>query len=163
MKKSRLAAVSLIWFLLMSAVACNNAPQEREHAGEGSEEEPDIRLALTDTFDTVRKGVRLILSYDKASSSFIVTVENVSSEKVHAVRVEVHLSNAVELGPTTPEDLAPGGKSNIKLSATGQSFTWWKAHAETSGPGGQAGEEHGHDNDSEHGHEHGGEGQGEHR
>ena len=158
---SRLAVILLLCVVLMTTVGCKNAPQERGHAGEGPEEEPDVRLALTDTFDTVRKGVRLILAYDKTSSSFVGTVENVSSEEVHAVRVEVHLSNAVELGPTSPEDLVPGDSLNVNLSAAGQSFTWWKAHAETSGAGGEGGEEHGHDDDSEHGGE--GEREGEHR
>ncbi|MHC4647378.1 MAG: hypothetical protein ACYTBJ_17950 [Planctomycetota bacterium] len=160
MQASRLAATLLTCVVLMATVGCENAPQERGHAGEGAEEEPNVRIGLTDTVDTVRRGVRLILAYDKTSSSFIGTVENVSSEKVHVVRVEVHLSNGVELGPTSPEDLAPGNRSNVNLSAAGQSFTWWKAHAETSGAGGEGGEEHGHDDDSGHGGE--GEREGEH-
>lgn len=161
MQTLRLAVILLTCVVLMTTVGCNNAPQERVHAGEGAEEEPNIRLGLTETFDTVRKGVRLILTYDKTSSSFVGTVENVSSEKVHAVRVEVHLSNGVELGPTAPKDLTPGNRLNVNLSAAGQSFTWWKAHAETFGTRGEGGEEQGHDDDSEHRGE--GEREGEHR
>jgi predicted DNA-binding antitoxin AbrB/MazE fold protein len=99
-----------------------------EHAGEGEETGP--RISLDGTHDEVRKGVRLILSFDNESSSFIGTVENVTEKTVSRVRVEVHLSNGVELGPTKPINLAPGKKVDVKLSAEGQSFKWWKSHAE---------------------------------
>ena len=49
----------------------------------------------------VRNGARLILSYDAASNSFKGTVENTTSNVLTRVRVEVHLSNGAELGPTT--------------------------------------------------------------
>lgn len=101
---------------------------EREHAEQGEEAGP--RISIDGTHDEVRKGVRLILSFDKESSSFIGTVENVTEKPISRVRVEVHLSNGKELGPTEPIYLAPGKKADVKLSAKGQSFTWWKAHAE---------------------------------
>ena len=63
-------------------------------------------------------------------TSLIGTVENVTEKTISRVRVEVHLSNGNELGPTEPIDLAPGKKVDVKLSAEGQSFNWWKAHAE---------------------------------
>jgi len=99
-----------------------------EHAGEGEEAGP--RISKDGTHDEVRKGARLILSFDNESSSFIGTVENVTEKTLSRVRVEVHLSNGTELGPTKPIDLAPGKKADVKLSAKGQSFNWWKAHAE---------------------------------
>ncbi len=107
-----------------------------EHAGEGQGEhgeegeETGPRIAKDGTHDEVRKGVRLILSFDNESSSFIGTVENVTEKTVSRVRVEIHLSNGTELGPTIPIDLAPGKKVDVGLSAEGQSFDWWKAHAE---------------------------------
>ncbi len=106
-----------------------HAGEERgEHAGEAEESGP--RIAKDGTHDEVRKGVRLILSFDNESSSFIGTVENVTEKTVSRVRVEIHLSNGTELGPTIPIDLAPGKKVDVGLSAEGQSFDWWKAHAE---------------------------------
>ena len=103
-----------------------------EHAeeGEGEGEETGPRIELGGTHDEVRKGSRLILSFDKDSSSFIGTVENISEKTLTRVRIEVHLSNGTELGPTEPINLAPGKKVEVKLSAEGQSFEWWKAHAE---------------------------------
>jgi len=103
--------------------------EQGEHAGEGEEAGP--RIAKDGTHDEVRKGVRLILSFDNESSSFIGTVENVTEMTISRVRVEVYLSNGNELGPTEPIDLAPGKKVDVGLSAEGQSFNWWKAHAET--------------------------------
>ena len=102
------------------------------HEGEGAEEgeETGPQIGLDGTHDEVRKGVRLILSFDSESSSFVGTVENISEKTVPKVRVEVHLSNGTELGPTEPVDLAPGKKIEVKLSAVDQTFTWWKAHAE---------------------------------
>ena len=99
-----------------------------EHAEEGEETGPQI--SKDGIHDEIRKGVRLILSFDNESSSFTGTVENITEKTISKVRVEVHLSNGKELGPTPPINLAPGKKVDVGLSAEGQSFNWWKAHAE---------------------------------
>ena len=107
--------------------------EENEHSG-GSESEGDeesgTQFALSDTFDEVRAGARLILSYDATANAFIGTVENTTVATLSQVRVEVHLSNGIELGPTTPVDLAPGQVVQITLLATSQPFTSWSAHPE---------------------------------
>jgi hypothetical protein len=102
------------------------AEQTHEHGEESGE-----KLALTDTYNHVRKGVRLVLAFHNASSSFIGSVENVTDKTIKKVRVEVHLSTGVELGPTDRMDLAPGEKAGVKLEAKGHVFEWWKAHAES--------------------------------
>jgi len=99
-----------------------------EHAGEGEETGPQI--SKDGKHDEIRKGVRLILSFDNESSSFTGTIENVTEKIIFKVRIEVHLSNGKELGPTPLIDLVPGKKVAVGLSAEGQSFDWWKAHAE---------------------------------
>ena len=91
---------------------------------------PALRLALNETYDEVRAGARLSLSYDSTANAFTGTVRNTTSAELRRVRVEVHLSNGVELGPTTPVDLAPGQVADVVLPATGQSFTSWSAHPE---------------------------------
>lgn len=103
---------------------------EHEEGGEGEGEETGPRIEIDGIHDEVRKGSRLILSFDKETSSFIGTVENVTEKSISMVRIEVHLSNGTELGPTEPINLEPGKKADVKLSAEGQSFEWWKAHAE---------------------------------
>lgn len=95
---------------------------------------------LDETYDQARKGARLIPSYDQAAQAFIGTVENTANATLEQVRVEVHLSNGVELGPTTPQDLASGATIPVRLDAAGQSFTGWSPHAEV-GP--QSGDEQG--------------------
>lgn len=110
-------------------------------ADRGTGEESGTRLTLTQTYDTVRGGARLILSYDQAAKAFIGTVENTTDATLDRVRVEVHLSNGVELGPTTPQDLAPGAQMAVWLDAAGQNFTGWTPHAEVGG--GEGGGEHG--------------------
>ena len=49
---------------------------------------------------------------------------------VSNVRVEVHLSNGVKLGPTPRTNLAPGQMHTVELGASGQSFTAWSVHVE---------------------------------
>ena len=156
MYKSRHVAIVLTSILLTVPFGCKNTSSTTEHDGGGEGEEAGIRFAVDETYDVVRKGVRLILSYDSESSAFAGAVRNVTDETIQAVRVEVHLSNGTELGPTPRNDLKPGTKLAVKLSAEGQTFEWWKAHAEA-GAG-----EHGHEYGGEHEHEHGGEHAGEH-
>jgi len=155
MNKSNFLTVTLASVLLIAPIGCRNTPSDDEG------EEPGVRIAIDDTYDAVRRGVRLILTYDSTSSTFVGTVENVIDETVSAVRVEVHLSNGTELGPTERNDLGPGEKIAVKLSAEGQDFEWWKAHAE-SGEGEEHSGEHEGEHGGEHSGEHGGERGGEH-
>ncbi|MCY4437469.1 MAG: FxLYD domain-containing protein [Chloroflexi bacterium] len=116
--------------------------QGGEGAG-GGEEATANQLAADETFDMVRNGARLILSYDAGSNAFTGTVENTTNNVLRQVRIEVHLSNGAELGPTTPIDLAPGGKVDVNLPSTAAAFTTWVAHAEvgSGGEGSQSGGE----------------------
>jgi len=145
MKNKKLLNISIALMLVLIIVVlaavssgCSSDTETDESQGEhgadsedneGSEESGDS-LTLNDTYDTVRRGSRLIMNYDAQSNSFVGTVENTTSSTLQQVRVEVHLSNGVELGPTTPTDLAPGEKMDVTLSATTQEFTGWTPHAE---------------------------------
>ena len=156
MYKSRYVAIVIASILLTVPFGCRNTSSTTEHDSGGEGEEPGTRFAVDETYDVVRKGVRLILAYDSESAAFVGTVRNVTAQTIEAVRVEVHLSNGTELGPTPRNDLKPGAKLAVELSAEGQRFEWWKAHAEAGA--GEHGAEHGH----EHGGEHAGEHSGEH-
>ena len=127
----------------------------------GSEEGSGANLALDETFDAMRGGARLILAYDAASKAFTGTVANTTDAILRQVRIEVHLSNGVELGPTTPVDLQPSQVLAVELPATAAPFTGWIAHAEV-GSGGEAGGEHGSGSQGGEGGggEHGGRGEG---
>lgn len=148
-----LTATGVILVALIS-IGCGNDSEAGEHSG-GSEdveesgaehggdseagehdggaeagEESGVQIELNETFDEVRAGARLILSYDSDGNVFKGTVENTTDSTLRRVRVEVHLSNGIELGPTTPVDMEPGRVIDVILTATGDSFTSWSAHAE---------------------------------
>jgi hypothetical protein len=157
MKIVRLAAILLLSVLQIYLFACTENQADGEYTDESKNtsegEEPGTRIANNETYDAVRNGVRLILNFDGTSSSFNGTVENISDQTISNVRVEIHLSNGTELGPTKQVDLAPGRKKSVNLSAKDQTFSWFKAHSET----GEGGEEHKGEKD-----EHEGERKGEH-
>ena len=140
------AAVAVALVMFGTACATGDKGQEKtatqaeethEHGEEGEHthgeegEESGEKLALTDIYDHVHNGVRLVLAFHNASSSFIGSVENSTDKTIKSVWVHVHLSNGVELGPTEQRDLAPGEKAGIKLEAKGHVFEWWTAHAES--------------------------------
>ena len=141
--------------LLVALTACAGDEESGEHNegaetgersehsgnGEGGEhseesdsdedgEESGTQYGLTETYDVVRAGARLILSYDTPSNAFTGTVENTTEDTLRRVRVEVHLSNGTELGPTTPLDLAPRQVTDITLPASNEPFESWSAHPE---------------------------------
>lgn len=77
-------------------------PPEGPGGGEGEESREHIAL------DATRRGLRLRPSLDSAAGAFVGAVENATKERLCAVRVEVHLAESVELGPTERTDLHPG-------------------------------------------------------
>ena len=103
---------------------------ETGSGGDAAERAGANALALDEIYDVTRNGARLILRYDAANNQFIGTVENTTDAMLTRVRVEIHLSNGVELGPTTPTDLAAGEILDIVLDAGSQPFDSWTPHAE---------------------------------
>ena len=158
------SAIMLIILALISGIGCESSdhdedgehdakgeqtghlPSHAEGGGEG--EESGQTFAKNETYDQARHGARLILSYDLNTNTFVGTVENTTNQTLSKVRVEVHLSNGIELGPTTPTDLVPGQKVNVEINAAGQDFNKWSAHPET-GSGEHGGGEQ-HDEGGEH-------------
>ena len=112
-----------------------------EGGASGSEEASGAILATGETFDATRGGARLTLNYDTSTNAFVGLVENTTNNVLSQVRIEVHLSNGTELGPTAPVDMAPGQVMMVKLPATAESFNGWIAHAEV-GSGGEGIGEH---------------------
>jgi len=105
-----------------------------EHSREGNGtkegEESGNELTLKDTYDHVRNGARLVMNFDTSSNSFLGYIENTTENTLENVRVEVHLSNNLELGPTNPVSLNKGERRNIQLMAPGNDFSGWTAHPE---------------------------------
>ena len=135
------------------------------HEGEGTggeEGESGTQYDISETAREIRSGVELILSYNRTLRSFIGSVRNTTQQPVGRVRVEVHLSNGVELGPTPNVDLDPGQVRRVELSAGTQSFTGFSTHVEIgSGEGGGEGGGESRGSEGGSGGEHGSTGGGE--
>ena len=110
--------------------------------GEAAEGGNVTVLGVNETFDETARGARLRIAYDAGSNSFIGTIQNTTNQTLTRARVEIHLSNGTELGPTTPTDIAPGQVLDVVLPSTAAGFDTWTAHAEVgSGEAGEGGGE----------------------
>jgi hypothetical protein len=127
--KILLILIMVITAVMAGACASKNEPSKGDELGE--------ELTMDETYDHVHDGARLVLSHDAVSNSFNGFVENTSNETLMRVRVEVHLSNAVKLGPTTSVDLAPGESKAVRLLAKNSIFKTWSAHLEVAGSTGE--------------------------
>ncbi len=139
--------IALSIFVTIIAAGITGANGSEGGAGRDGEESGQA-LALDETYDEVRAGARLLMAYDAASNSFYGLVQNTTDAILSNVRVEVHLSNGVELGPTADLDLEPGEVACVMLPATKEPFDGWSPHAEVGqGEGGTG--EHGPENEVE--------------
>lgn len=94
------------------------------------------RLAKNESINEMQSNaIRTIMSYNSKSNAFEGTLKNVTTKIIIKARIEVHLSNGTELGPTTPTDLDPAQIINVSLSAVGENFTRWTPLAEHGIPG----------------------------
>lgn len=150
--RRRLALPLTAIVLAIGLAACSSTPESGsevggeaggEHVGSGEQgedgeggesgeggEESGAQYGLGETYDMVRAGARLVLRYNRATQTFEGRVTNTTRATLTRVRVEVHLSNGTELGPTPPIDLAPGQSVPVRLSARGETFATWGAHPE---------------------------------
>jgi len=148
-----------------SEVLTENKESHARDYSEGEGEEDGTLYDINYKYNIEKNGVRLILSYDNEESKFSGNVENTTNETIKNVRVEIHLSNGKELGPTTPTNLKSGEKREIQIDAKGEEFDKWSTHAEVGN------REHSHENkekgehseNSEHNKEKKSEHDGEHR
>ena len=129
----RLKAVILIVvpFMIIELGGCINP--------EDNEEESGTQYTKSQTADETLNGAHLIMSYDSGSNSFSGTVENITTEVLDQVRVEIHLSNGTELGPTTPSNLAVGATMDVTLQATSTNWETWSVHPEAGEESGEGG------------------------
>ena len=75
-------------------------------------------------------GVTLTISYDSSAERFDGTMTNTTNSTVANVRVEIHLSNGTELGPTPRVNIEAGQSEDVTLNASGQTFSWYSVHVE---------------------------------
>ena len=131
----RMSAVSLVLLAVLLAPACSGSPTEptetHDPEGTGGESgESGTRYGPADEAREVRGGVELVMRFEQGAERFAGTVRNTTSQMVRDVRVEIHLSSGVELGPTPRVDLGAGETRDVELNARVQAFDWWTVHVE---------------------------------
>ncbi len=114
------SAVALALMIVLSACTDNLT-----EAGESG-----TRWNSNETATETRSGVTLVLSYDSSSQRFNGTVTNTTNSTVADVRVEIHLSNGTELGPTPRTSLNAQESKPVTLDSSGQNFDWYSVHVE---------------------------------
>ncbi|MCY3590321.1 MAG: hypothetical protein OXH32_01625 [Acidobacteria bacterium] len=142
-------------FLILALAACDNfrSPTEggegaegsgHNESGEGGEGgeggggefgESGTRYELGDTAHESRQGVDLVMSHYGPGDRFEGTVMNTTGGPISNVRVEIHLSNGAELGPTPNVTLNAGEMQEVLLDAAGENFAWWSVHVEIGSSG----------------------------
>ena len=133
--KFRIATLTTLILIALIAINSLNCGSSSPSGHDEGDEESGQQFTKDETYDMMRNGARLILNYDPNANAFTGTVENTTNGTLSRVRVEVHLSNGTELGPTTPKNLKPGEKINVTLNAQGENFNMWSAHPEVGGGG----------------------------
>jgi hypothetical protein len=114
---------AILALLAFAVAACRDLSTEPGESG--------TRWNMDQTATDTRRGVDLVISYDASSRRFTGTVTNTTNATVTEVRVEIHLSNGTELGPTPRIALAGQEVRRVTLDNTsGQSFTWYSVHVE---------------------------------
>jgi uncharacterized membrane protein len=119
---------------------------ERDYEG-GKNEEDGTQLQKNETYNVTKKGIQLVLKFDENSNAFKGYMQNKSNKVIERARVEIHLSNGKELGPTKPINLKPNQKQELTIKATQKAFSTWITHAEVGN------NEHSHEGNEGNGHE----------
>ena len=122
MMKFRIPSLALLIALLVMATGCDSATTDNEEGG--------TQYKLTEEASQTRSGVDLIMTYDQNTQKFNGTVTNTTSAAISDVRVEIHLSNGQELGPTPNTVLKAKESQMVTLDAKGERFDWWSVHVE---------------------------------
>ena len=79
-----LGVILLVWLAGCGSSDSGSGEHDTE-SGEHSEES-GTQFALSETFDEVRAGARLVLSYDPSAKQFTGTVENTTNNMLNEVR-----------------------------------------------------------------------------
>ena len=126
MTLQRILTMAVVMAATLAAAGCGNSSTEPGESG--------TQYQLSDTARESRAGVDLVLRYDQPNETFTGTLTNTTGAAVADVRIEIHLSNGVELGPTPRIVIGAGETNPVELDARGQSFTAFSVHIEI-GPG----------------------------
>lgn len=122
MTRHAIATLAATLILVAALAACTESLTEAGESG--------TRWNANETATDTRSGVNLVISYNSSSQRFSGTVTNTTGSTVTDVRVEIHLSNGTELGPTPRVDLNAQESRPVTLDASDQNFDWYSVHVE---------------------------------
>lgn len=122
MKRNTLATRAAILALVAVLAACTDSPTEPGESG--------TRWNPGETATDSRRGVDLTISYNATTQQFDGSVTNTNGSAVTDVRVEIHLSNGTELGPTPRVGIGANETKSVTLDASGHNFSWYSVHVE---------------------------------
>ena len=100
-----------------------------DEGGEEGEESGDM-IGRFEELDQTRGNAHLTLRYNEEANTFYGTLMNMSTATLENVRIEVHLSNGREIGPTSPVNLVNGQTMDITLEGPEEPFVEWTAQVE---------------------------------
>ena len=108
-----------------------------EGSGEGGAESGDEAsppIPINQPFSSTFGNQNFSFAYDAIGGAFRGTVENPTAAFVCESRTEIHLGSGgrvVELGPTIPVNVAPGGALKVVMSAQGYVLDMYSLHPES--------------------------------
>ena len=110
-----------------------------EHGGSGesgaeSGDESSPPIPINQPFSGTFGNQRFSFAYDALNGAFRGTVENPTGSFICESRTEIHLGSGgqvLELGPTIPVNLPPGGTQKVVMSADGYVLDMYILHPES--------------------------------
>ncbi len=103
------------WSIHAEVSPCAGDDDDGDDDDDGEGEEHGTQYEMGETFDENSNGVHLIAAYDEDKGAFAGTAQNDTADVLCDVRIEVHLNNGKELGPTERQDLDPGQEIEWEL------------------------------------------------
>jgi len=88
---------------------------------------PGTFIPVTDTWDSVRDGLHVVLSYDEGLDAFKGMITNNTSGTLCDAQVSVQLENGPDLGPSTPVDLDAGAARPVEIRVDGEPVQFFAA------------------------------------
>ncbi len=140
MKKSIKPFAFLLLVFALGFTACNNNAEskkkgESQAVSEKVESAWDLvdveaQLLPTDVYDDTISGVHVMVKYMLDDKYFYGSLENVGDELVKGIKVGMHLSNGMDLGPTHGLDLVPGKAGSVVIDADIKEWEKWAVYVE---------------------------------
>lgn len=140
MKRTCRLFTLLLLVCVLGFTACNNNAGSKEDVesqaiSENEESAWDLvdleaQLLKTDVYDDTISGVHVMVKYMLDDKYFYGSLENVGDEHVVGLKLGMHLSNGMDLGPSHGADLEPGKAGSVVIDADIKEWEKWAVYVE---------------------------------